>query len=138
MSIPESAAFPAGPARVQPEGMLVRYLTRTHPAAIFVHAVLLLLAAPVLNAIELWLQPGGVGFGSYLDMTLAGADSSYLQAHTDGPVNPLSSGLIWVIRIATRVVATLGYALPVWAAARLIADALRPRGLPTSQDPSSA
>ena len=125
MSIPESAAFPAGPARVQPEGMLVRYLTRTHPAAIFVHAVLL-------------LQPGGVGFGSYLDMTLAGADSSYLQAHADGPVNPLSSGLIWVIRIATRVVATLGYALPVWAAARLIADALRPRGLPTSQDPSSA
>ncbi len=109
--------------QVRPPGPLLRYLTRTHPAVIFIHAVILLLVGPFLNAAELWLQSSGAGYGDYLSMTLDGDRQGFAIASEDG-VNPLRAALIWMLRLSARVAVTLGYALPVWAAARLIADAL--------------
>lgn len=108
-----------------PSGLFVRYLTRTHPAAIFIHAVGVLLLAPFLVAMEYWLQASYGGYGDMLRMTLAGSDDIRFSISDDAPVNPLRSALVWMLRIIGRVFVIVGYALPVWAAARLIADTLR-------------
>jgi hypothetical protein len=107
----------------RPHGPLLRYLARTHPAAIFIHAVILLLVGPFLNAAELWLQSSGAGYADYLSMTLDGDRQGFAIASEDG-VNPLRAALIWTLRLSARIAITLGYALPIWAAARLIADTL--------------
>lgn len=132
------------PKRFRPKGSLVRYLTNTHPAVIFIHAVVLLLVGPFLNAAELWMQSSHGGYGDFLRMTLDGDDSGFFARSDDGPVNPFRSILIWVVRLAARVALTVGFALPVWAAARLIADTLAGRGsaadlkeAPTSATPIS-
>lgn len=107
----------------RPPGPHLRYLTCTHPAVIFIHAVILLLVGPFLNAAELWLQSSGAGYADYLSMTLDGDRQGFAIASEDG-VNPLRAALIWMLRLSARIAVTLGFALPVGAAARLIADTL--------------
>lgn len=119
----------------KPSGPVLRYLTRTHPALIFVHAVILLLVGPFLNAAELWMQSSGVGYADYLNMTLSG-DRPGFAVDREERVNPLRSALVWTLRIGARVAITVGYALPFWAVARLIADALggrSPRQAPAAE-----
>jgi hypothetical protein len=104
-------------------GPILRYLTHTRPALIFVHGVVVLLLAPFVIAIEAWLQIPHAGFGDALRMGLEGGER-YVMAEP-GAGNPLRSALIWVLRLLSPMLGVLGYALPVWAAARLIADTLR-------------
>jgi hypothetical protein len=102
---------------------LVRWLTRTSPAALFLTALGLLCVAAVLSFLLTLLQvPPRAFFGP---VRLLATDTSPPEFY------PSSSPPIWRTVLAytlnpTIFVASItGTALPIWAAARLIADALR-------------
>ncbi|MCC5823070.1 MAG: hypothetical protein LAT64_07585 [Phycisphaerales bacterium] len=126
------------PARIKPHGVLVRYLTDTHPARLLIHAVLVLIFLPVLSGLQMWLAGSHWGLSESLHIAMQAWDGEGgIQIPRETDRNPIRNISVWIVRVLLRAASVIGFALPVWAAARLIADALR-AGRPAQQDRASA
>ncbi len=101
-------------------GPIHRYLMRTHPATLTIHAVVILIARVISTTVRTYAQaPSAIDTPAQLSVPFP-AD----LGHADDPLFGRLFTLTNTVALVEVVAVTFGWALLTFAAARLIADAI--------------